>query len=211
MTTVGTLVAASSALLYFGIPQVVLGSESTSFASDAGAVGIFVSLYAFVHLIADVFGAVVIPRAYNRMNAPIAAVLTRLGRGVLTHSFILWVIGTGLLAAGHMLGLVGVILASAGIVSLLLMARPILAHIIERDEGVWRYRPRKHKTEHRGRERVVLLGPRAQAVIAPFLEGRDVEAFLFSSAEAERRARGPKGEAEMGQPTGDEQEGQPQT
>jgi integrase len=30
---------------------------------------------------------------------------------------------------------------------------------------VWVYRPRRHKTEHTGRDRVVFLGPRAQAVL----------------------------------------------
>jgi integrase len=33
---------------------------------------------------------------------------------------------------------------------------------------VWLYRPRHHKTAHRGRERVVAIGPRAQAVMAAF-------------------------------------------
>ncbi len=55
---------------------------------------------------------------------------------------------------------------------------------------VWTYKPRSHKTEHHGHERIVDLGPRAQAVVRPFLKS-DVEAFLFSpaDAEAERRAR----------------------
>src|SRR5262249_12604965 len=35
---------------------------------------------------------------------------------------------------------------------------------------VWLYRPRQHKTAHRGKERVVALGPKAQAVVAPFLK-----------------------------------------
>jgi integrase len=30
--------------------------------------------------------------------------------------------------------------------------------------GVWLYRPRRHKTEHRGKDRVIALGPKAQEV-----------------------------------------------
>jgi integrase len=52
-------------------------------------------------------------------------------------------------------------------------------------DGVWTYRPRQHKNAHRGHERVIVLGPRAQAVIAPFLAGRAIDVPLFSPAEAE--------------------------
>jgi integrase len=52
-------------------------------------------------------------------------------------------------------------------------------------DGVWTYRPREHKNAHRGHERVIVLGPRAQEVIALFLAGRAVDAPLFSPAEAE--------------------------
>ena len=53
---------------------------------------------------------------------------------------------------------------------------------------LWFYRPASHKTEHLGHERIVELGPRARAVIRPFLKP-DLGAFLFSpiDAEAERR------------------------
>ncbi len=40
---------------------------------------------------------------------------------------------------------------------------------IDRTGPVWVYRPRQHKTAHRGRERVIFIGPKAQAVLAPFL------------------------------------------
>jgi len=54
----------------------------------------------------------------------------------------------------------------------------------------WAYRPAHHKNQHRGHERVIYLGPRAEEVIRPFLK-TDVKANLFSPAEAEawRRAR----------------------
>jgi integrase len=49
--------------------------------------------------------------------------------------------------------------------------------------AVWLYRPHAHKTRHRGKARVVALGPRAQAVVKPFLK-LDTQAYLFSPAEA---------------------------
>ncbi len=49
--------------------------------------------------------------------------------------------------------------------------------------AVWLYRPAHHKTEHKGKSRVVALGPNAQAVVRPFLK-LDTQAYLFSPAEA---------------------------
>ena len=42
-----------------------------------------------------------------------------------------------------------------------------------------------------GHERVILIGPRAQKAIKPFLQ-RDLNAFLFSAAEAEEKWRADK-------------------
>jgi integrase len=50
----------------------------------------------------------------------------------------------------------------------------------------WPYRPMSHKTEHKGRERVIFIGPKAQDILRPYLL-RDKEAFCFSPAEAERK------------------------
>ena len=36
---------------------------------------------------------------------------------------------------------------------------------------VWEYRPTAHKTEHHGKARIIMIGPRAQAVLAPWLDG----------------------------------------
>lgn len=46
------------------------------------------------------------------------------------------------------------------------------------DPEVWIYRPQRHKTAHHGQERVVFIGPRAQAVILPFL-APNLAAYLF--------------------------------
>lgn len=53
---------------------------------------------------------------------------------------------------------------------------------------VWLYRPEQHKTRHHGHQRVIAIGPRAQAAIRPFLP-LDTRAYLFSPAEAERERR----------------------
>ncbi|MDY7109817.1 MAG: tyrosine-type recombinase/integrase, partial [Planctomycetota bacterium] len=54
---------------------------------------------------------------------------------------------------------------------------------------VWIYTPAAHKTEHHGHARKIFVGPRAQAIIRPFLKP-DVTAYLFSpaDADAERQA-----------------------
>jgi integrase len=54
---------------------------------------------------------------------------------------------------------------------------------------VWTYRPARHKTEHRGRDRLIHIGPRAQKIIGPFMAGRPIDAPLFSPAEAEAERR----------------------
>lgn len=53
---------------------------------------------------------------------------------------------------------------------------------------VWTYTPEQHKGAHRGHERTIYLGPKAQQVVAPFLT-RALEAFCFSPAEAEAERR----------------------
>src|SRR5581483_5709251 len=48
---------------------------------------------------------------------------------------------------------------------------------------VWVYAPATHKTRYRGKYRLIAIGPRAQAVLMPFLE-RESTAFCFSPREA---------------------------
>jgi integrase len=59
---------------------------------------------------------------------------------------------------------------------------------IDRSASPWEYRPQTHKTAHRGHERVVYIGPRAQAVLADWLRA-DPEAFLFQPREAAAAVR----------------------
>lgn len=49
--------------------------------------------------------------------------------------------------------------------------------------GVWVYVPQLHKTANWGHARIILIGPAAQSVLAPFLD-RDPLAYCFSPAEA---------------------------
>jgi integrase len=55
---------------------------------------------------------------------------------------------------------------------------------IERSGEVWLYEPLTHKNRWRGHRRLIPLGPKAQAILTPFLN-RPVEAFIFSPAESE--------------------------
>ncbi len=61
------------------------------------------------------------------------------------------------------------------------------------DPACWVYRPGsdegehgRHKTAHHGRDRLVLIGPRGQEVLRPFL-GIEPDTFCFSPARSERQ------------------------
>lgn len=56
---------------------------------------------------------------------------------------------------------------------------------IDRTHEVWVYAPRDHKNAHRGKPRVIPLGPRCQSILAPFLCDRPGDGYLFSPCEAE--------------------------
>jgi len=61
------------------------------------------------------------------------------------------------------------------------MMRP--CDIDRRAGATWTYRPESHKTEHHDIARVIFLGPRAQEILLPFLDGRDPGRYLFSPKE----------------------------
>jgi integrase len=54
---------------------------------------------------------------------------------------------------------------------------------IDTSGDVWLYIPQSHKTEHKGKSRVIPLGPRAQEIVARHLKA-DTSAYLFSPADA---------------------------
>jgi hypothetical protein len=47
---------------------------------------------------------------------------------------------------------------------------------------VWLYQPRSHRTAHLDRGKVIVLGPKAQEVLRPWLN-RDPESYCFVPAE----------------------------
>lgn len=55
---------------------------------------------------------------------------------------------------------------------------------IDREDDVWAYRPESHKTQHRGRERVIFIGPQAQRILQPYLD-RPAGGYCFNPMEAE--------------------------
>lgn len=55
--------------------------------------------------------------------------------------------------------------------------------VVDRGDGVWLYTPSTHKTEHHGRDKVVVLGPKAQEVLKPWLD-RDPNGYCFVPAES---------------------------
>lgn len=55
---------------------------------------------------------------------------------------------------------------------------------VDQVDSVWIYRPHRHKTEYRGLDREVFLGPRAQEILRPWLN-RGAECYCFSPTEAE--------------------------
>jgi integrase len=59
---------------------------------------------------------------------------------------------------------------------------------IDTTGALWAYKPAHHKTEHHGHERVIYLGPKAQAILRPLLKP-DLMAYIFSPAEAEAWVR----------------------
>jgi len=54
---------------------------------------------------------------------------------------------------------------------------------------VWVFKPERHKTAWHGHERNVYLGPKAQAIVKPFLKA-ETQAYLFSPADAEAERNG---------------------
>jgi len=60
---------------------------------------------------------------------------------------------------------------------------------VDRTGDVWSYKPRTHKTAHKGKTRTISIGPRAQEIIKPFLLKLDPDAFVFSPAAAMKEMR----------------------
>jgi integrase len=59
---------------------------------------------------------------------------------------------------------------------------------IDRQSDVWIYVPAEHKTEHHEKNRIIVIGPRAQKIILSYLV-RPADSYCFSPAESEERRR----------------------
>jgi integrase len=60
---------------------------------------------------------------------------------------------------------------------------------IDQSQNPWTYRPEHHKTQQHGHERVVILGPKAQEIVRPFLRADSPIKYLFSPADADAERR----------------------
>lgn len=63
---------------------------------------------------------------------------------------------------------------------------------VERRGKVWAYRPQKHKNKHRNKPRVIVFGPKAQAILAKY-EG---DGYVFSPRQTAGRSVGEKWKVE---------------
>ena len=59
---------------------------------------------------------------------------------------------------------------------------------IDRTGPVWKYVPMESKMEHKGRGRIIFIGPQGQAILLPYLL-RSPEAFCFVPKESEAKRR----------------------
>jgi len=57
---------------------------------------------------------------------------------------------------------------------------------VDTSGDVWLYRPESHKTDYRGRERIIAIGPKGQDVLRPYLL-RPAESYCFSPRDSERK------------------------
>ena len=65
---------------------------------------------------------------------------------------------------------------------------------LDRAADVWVYRPSRHKGQWRGKERIIHIGPKAQAVLTPYLL-REAETYCFSPTESEKNRRAARTES----------------
>src|SRR5207248_2953432 len=55
--------------------------------------------------------------------------------------------------------------------------------------NIWISEPEEHKTAHHGHFKRIYFGPQAKVLLQEFLDGRPLDAHLFSAAEAEEERR----------------------
>jgi integrase len=65
---------------------------------------------------------------------------------------------------------------------------------VDRSGEIWLYRPESHKTEHHGKSRVILIGPKGQGILLRYL-AREASAFCFRPIDSEKKRRAAAHEA----------------
>jgi integrase len=60
--------------------------------------------------------------------------------------------------------------------------------VVDRSSEVWELKLQKHKTAYKGKSRTLYVGPKAQAILTPFLL-RGADEYCFSPADAMKRVR----------------------
>lgn len=68
---------------------------------------------------------------------------------------------------------------------------------IDRSGETWLYVPARHKNSHRGKDRAIAIGPRAQAILAKYLFGADDDSCLFTPRESELQRKRALSEARV--------------
>jgi integrase len=59
---------------------------------------------------------------------------------------------------------------------------------VDRSQDVWKYKPASHKTDYRGRERVIFMGPECQKILLRYL-ARDAKTYCFRPCDSESKRR----------------------
>ncbi len=122
MSGVGLFVVLAAVGLGFGLPaRLSSGSIEAGVLEVVGSLGVFVGLYAAVHVVLDVFGGYVLPRRAGRRHERFAVFAGLLVRGVVVHSAVLLVSGVVLTFAMRWAGVVGAV-AAAGVLMMVLLA-----------------------------------------------------------------------------------------
>lgn len=67
---------------------------------------------------------------------------------------------------------------------------------IDRSQSVWKFVPQEHKTQHHGKQRTIFIGPKAQAILLPYLLRGENE-YLFRPDESETKRRRARHEARV--------------
>lgn len=57
---------------------------------------------------------------------------------------------------------------------------------VDRSDEIWHYCPHSHKTQHRGKDRIISIGPKGQKLLRPYLL-RNCQAYCFSPKESEKQ------------------------